>query len=70
MKCLILYLYIHMLVRQTCCDITKICGSGFGGLLGIALAINQKGQDDCRRVLQDLSGLFNTSSLNVFSWYR
>lgn len=47
-----------------------ICGSGFGGLLGIAIAINQKGQDDCRRVLHDLSTLFKASSLNVFSWYR
>lgn len=47
-----------------------ICGTGFGGLLAIAIGINQKSHDDCRRMLHDLSNEFNLSYFNAGSWYR
>lgn len=47
-----------------------ICGSGFGGLLAIAIGVNQKSHDDCRRMFHDLANEFNTSYFNLGAWYR
>jgi len=47
-----------------------ICGSGFGGLLAIAIGVNQKSHDDCRRMFHDIAQEFNTSYFNVGAWYR
>lgn len=47
-----------------------ICGSGFGGLLAIAIGVNQKSHDDCRRMFHDLANEFGQSYLDAGSWYR
>jgi len=47
-----------------------ICGSGFGGLLAIAIGVNQKSHDDCRRLFHDLANEFGQSYFNIASWYR
>jgi len=47
-----------------------ICGTGFGGLLAIAIGINQKSHDDCRRMFHDISHEFNLSYFNAASWIR
>eukprot|EP00026_Physarum_polycephalum_P011594 Phypoly_transcript_11829.p1 GENE.Phypoly_transcript_11829~~Phypoly_transcript_11829.p1 ORF type:complete len:339 (+),score=26.28 Phypoly_transcript_11829:123-1139(+) len=47
-----------------------ICGSGFGGLLAIAIGVNQKSHDDCRRLFHDLANEFGQSYFNAPSWFR